>query len=163
MFDPSSHVAGLASNTLARHAFWIVVRREGSAIGSCRAPLAMFACPSPADVIFTFRFAPLSLLPRPPAVAVSFGLNGRLQELTTWNGVDTAAAPPWAPKIVAEMAIALQLVGLNWKFGRSTVAVISLICDGMPLMNCGNGSLVIVTAAVVGSTLIVWRTVTSPR
>ena len=56
------------------------------------------------------------------------------------------------------IAIGLQFVGLNWNGalpGRSTVTTICLSAEGMPLMYCGKGSLVTVTAAVFSSTLIV--------
>ena len=51
--------------------------------------------------------------------------------------------------IVPSIVIGLQLVGLNSKSGRSTVTSICLSCTGTPLTNVGNGSLVIVTAAVL--------------
>ena len=76
--DSSWHAEGFALNTAARQAFWSVDRREGSAVGSCRSTFAMFACPTPADSIFTSRLAPSALLAWPPAEAVSFGANGRL-------------------------------------------------------------------------------------
>ena len=60
-------------------------------------------------------------------------------------------------------AIGLQLVGLNSKPGRSTVTWSCLSWTGTPLTNCGSGSLVTVTAAVSGLTLIRERTLTSPR
>ncbi len=59
--EPSSHAAGLALNTASGHAFWSVVRREGSATGSCRSTFAMFACPSPAEVDLHVQARPVRL------------------------------------------------------------------------------------------------------
>ena len=67
------------------------------------------------------------------------------------------------------MLIGSQLVGLNSKPGRSTVTSRRLSCTGMPFSIVisasprGPGSVVIVTAAVSGLTLIRERTLTSPR
>ena len=61
------------------------------------------------------------------------------------------------------MRMGLQLVGLYSKLGRLTVTLICLSWAGTPLTNVGKGSLVIVTAAVWGSTLMLERTTTLPR
>ncbi len=64
------------------------------------------------------------------------------------------------------MLIGSQLVGLNSKSGLSTVTRSRLSCTGMPLSivinasPCGPGSVVTVTAAVSGFTLIRERTFT---
>src|SRR5437660_607411 len=163
MFDPSSHDSGLASKTFARQAFWIVVSREGSAIGRATFVFAMPATPRPCEVTLTRRAAPSSLLFFASLLASNIGWNGRLAQLAVWKGVDPAAIAPCAPVKVSVIASGLQLVGLNWKAGRSTVTLICLSCVGLPCTNVGKGSLVIVTAAVLGSTLIVERTVTLPR
>jgi hypothetical protein len=81
--EPSSQAAGLPLKTPSGQAFWIVVSREGRAIGSCSSTLAMFACPRPADSTLTSRLVPLFLLACPPAEAVSFGANGRLAQFAS--------------------------------------------------------------------------------
>src|ERR1035438_6221502 len=160
MLEPSSQAAGLALKTASTHAFWIVDRREGIAIGSCRSTFAMFAWPRPADSTLTLRAAPLALLACAPVPAVSLGLNGSFAQLATWNGEDTDSLA--LPTLLSDpvMAIWLQLVGLNSNPGRSTATLICLSCTGTPLTNVGNGSLTIVTAAVVGSTSMRERTST---
>ena len=84
--------AGFALNTASRHAFWIVVRREGSTAGIVRSTLWMFAWPSPGDSTVTAKCVPLTLLPGPETVAVSFGANGRLAQLATLKGEETFCA-----------------------------------------------------------------------
>src|SRR5438128_875340 len=93
MFDPSSHDSGLASKTFARQAFWIVVRREGSAIGSATFVFAMPATPRPCEVTRTRRAAPSSLLFFASVLASKVGWKGRLAQLASWNGEDTLWLP----------------------------------------------------------------------
>ncbi len=49
------------------------------------------------------------------------------------------------------------------KFGRSTVTFARRSRNGTPSMTCGNGSDVVVSAAVCGSMLTKARTTTLPR
>src|SRR5436190_7986560 len=117
---------GLASNRKSRHAFWIVDRREGSWMGSATNTLAMLACPSPFEVVITLKPTPLGLLPCPLTSASKPGLKGSEAQLATWNGEANEATPPWSPVSVAWIAVGVQLVGLNWKLGRSTVTFVCL-------------------------------------
>ncbi len=84
--EPSSQLAGLALKTASRHAFWIVVSRDGSTPGIVKSTLWMFAWPMPGDSTVTAKVVPSSLLPWPTTEAVSFGANGRLAQLDTTNG-----------------------------------------------------------------------------
>ena len=59
--------------------------------------------------------------------------------------------------------VRLQFVGLNMKFGRSTVMLTERICNGIPCRIIGNGSETIRNAVVCLSTLIAARTTTVPR
>src|SRR5437588_12935329 len=111
MLEPSGQLAGLASKVAARQAFWIVSSREGSAIGSARKVLAMFASPGLA-LTLTMKLVPLALLPWAPASAVSSGLKGRLAQPPTSNGEDTCALAPWAAVSFAETSSAARFVGL---------------------------------------------------
>ena len=86
--DPSSQAAGFASKLLASHAFWIVVSLDGSAFGIVRNTFAIPACPRPAEVASTLKPVPLFLLPCPATLAVSFGLNGSVAQLDAWNGLE---------------------------------------------------------------------------
>ena len=52
---------------------------------------------------------------------VSFGPKGSAAQLPTWKGEETPAVAPSDPLIVPWIDIGAQLVGLNWKFGRSTL------------------------------------------
>ena len=66
------------------------------------------------------------------------------------------------------IANGLQFVGLNVNSGRLIETFTCLICNGIPSRMCGiaygpDGSVVIVNAAVVGSTSIFARTITFPR
>ena len=72
MFEPSGQAAGLASKVAAGQAFWIVVRRAGSAIGSTSLVFAMFACPGE-EVTLTVKLAPLAFVALPLVEAVSVG------------------------------------------------------------------------------------------
>ena len=81
----------------------------------------------------------------------------------TWNGEETGSLAPPAPDSRPVMDVGLQLVGLNSKPGRSMITLICPSCSGMPLSSVGIGSLVIVTDALFGSTLIAERTITFPR
>ena len=44
MFDAAGHPAGLVLNCAAVHAFWRVVRRDGSCLGRSTLTSLMFAC-----------------------------------------------------------------------------------------------------------------------
>src|SRR6478672_5932247 len=120
MLEPSGQEAGLAAKVTARQAFWMVVRRDGRSAGIVRLVLPMFACPG-AEVTRTLKAAPWALLACPTTLASSFGLNGRLAQLAAWNGEVADADPPCAPVIVPVISSRLQLLGLNWKPGRSIV------------------------------------------
>src|SRR5205807_4516692 len=140
MLEPSGQEAGSAAYVAARQAFWIVVRREWSTDGMVRLVLPMFACPG-AEVTRTLKVAPLALLACPATLASSLGLNGRLAQLAAWNGEVAGADAPCAPVIVPLISSGLQLVGLNWKPGRSMVTLICLSWAGMPCTKVGNASL----------------------
>ena len=76
-------------------------------------------------------------------------------------------APSLLPRLPV-IASLLQFVGLNVNSGRLIVTLTCLICSGMPSRMCGiaygpEGSVVIVSAAVNGSTSIFARTITLPR
>src|ERR1700722_808290 len=162
MSEPSGQAAGLASKTAARQAFCRVVRRAGRAIGRASLVLAMLACPGE-ELTLTVKAAPFALEALPLVEALRVGWKGRAPQPWTWKGLLSGTDSPSAPESVPVIAAGLQLVGLNWKPGRSIVTASSLIWAGTPLTKVGKGSLVIVTAAVDGSTLILERTVTSPR
>ena len=83
------------------------------------------------------------------------GLNASASQLVTWKEEDTFALAPWVLVNVPVSCNGLQLVGLNMNPGRSIVTLTTFNASGMPSSTLGNGSLVIVNAAVVGSTLIV--------
>src|SRR6202162_4045962 len=131
MVEPSSHAAGLASKVESGQAFWMVVSREGSAIGSTSFVLPMFASPGDAAIL-TVRLAPLGLLALPCVEAVSFGWNGSAPQLPTWKGVETGTLAPPSPPSVPVIVIGEQLVGLNSKLGRSTTTSTLCSCSGMP-------------------------------
>src|SRR5437588_12110224 len=83
MLEPSGQPdSGLASKTLARHAFWIVVSRDGSAIGRATLVLAICSTPRPVDSTFTVRAAPSALLVLASVSAVNTGLKG-IEQLPT--------------------------------------------------------------------------------
>src|SRR4051794_28296633 len=109
MFDPSGQLAGLASKTLSMHAFWIVVKRDGSCSGSATRVLPMFAWPGP-EVTLTVRLAPLALLVLACVDAVKVGLNGSLAQSLTWKLEPTFALVPCDPVSVASILSGLQLV-----------------------------------------------------
>src|SRR5438270_10439173 len=175
MFDPSSHDSGLASKTFARQAFWIVVRREGSAIGSATFVFAMPATPSPCEVTLTRRAAPSSLLFFASVLASKVGWKGRLAQLASWNGEDTLWLPPSSPVRVPSILSGLQLVGLNWKCARSTTTCRCLSCAGAPVNSVASPAtfgfvftivgiaLPISACAVYGLTLSVERVTTLPK
>src|SRR5437764_11758536 len=139
MLEPSGQEAGFAANVAARQAFWIVVRRDGRTAGIARLVLPMFACPG-AEVTRTLKVAPLALLACPTTLACSFGLKGRLAQLAAWNCEVAGADAPCAPVIVPLISSGLQLVGLNWKPGRSMLTLICLSWAGMPCTKVGKGS-----------------------
>ena len=56
------------------HAFWRVVSRAGSAFGSCRSTLAMFACPSPADRDLHVEARAVGFAGLPSALARQLGI-----------------------------------------------------------------------------------------
>ena len=80
----------------ARQAFWIVVRRAGSAIGSTSLVLAMLACPGE-EVTLTVKLAPLAFDESPLVLAVSVGWKGKEAQFATWKCEETLALAPWAP------------------------------------------------------------------
>src|SRR5271166_1232351 len=160
--DPAGHPAGLVSNCASVQAFCSVVRREGSASGSCRSTLWMFASPG-FWVTLTTSEAPSALLVVPWVEAVKPGLKGRFLQPVTANGLVTAELAPCAAVIVPLIDCESQLVGLNMNSGRLTSTSIVFSLNGTPSMLCGSGSLVTVSCAVLGFTLIVERTTTLPR
>src|SRR5271155_1654061 len=83
MSDPSGQLAGLAWKTAARHAFWSVVRREGSCRGNVSLTFAVFACPGVA-VTLIVRLAPSSLLVFAWVDAVRTGLKGSVAQFAAW-------------------------------------------------------------------------------
>src|SRR5437763_3497370 len=115
LFEPSSHASGLASKTCAKQAFWIVVSREGNAIGRVTFVFAIPATPRPCEVTRTRRLAPSALLVFASLLASKVGWNGRLAQFAAWKGDEPAAIAPCAPVRVSVIASGLQLVGLNWK------------------------------------------------
>src|SRR5271165_6742095 len=161
--DSGLQAAGFDPKTAARHAFCRVDRREGRLSGSCRSTLAMLACPRPLEVSLTMKAVPSSLLACPPAVAVRVGSKGRASQPESWKCEETASEAPWAPVRVPVISLGSQLVGLNSKFGRSTVTWRAFRATGTPLTNWGRGSLEMLTAAVSGLTVIWERTSTFPR
>src|SRR5580692_6506671 len=93
--DAAGHPAGLASNVASGQAFWSVVRREGSFLGSSTLTREMFASYGPAGYAsFTCRLAPSAREVFPDTVAVSFGLNARTAQLVAWNGTESPAEDP---------------------------------------------------------------------
>ena len=78
----------------------------------------------------------------------------------TWKGELTFALAPSEPVRVPSIFIGSQLVGLYSKPGRSICTCTCLSCKGTPLSWVGNGSLVTLTRAVCGLTLIAARTTT---
>ena len=74
--ESAGQPAGLASNCASVHAFWSVVNRDGSAFGSCRSTLPMFAWPG-VDLTVIVRLAPSALLVLPCVDAEKLGPNGR--------------------------------------------------------------------------------------
>src|ERR1700730_5303465 len=91
----------------------------------------MFACPGP-EVTLTFREAPSDLLVLPSVLASNVGWNGSFEQFFTWKGAETPAAAPPAPPRVPVIFIGVQLVGLNWKPGRSTTTLTAFSCNGTP-------------------------------
>src|SRR5438105_3453959 len=175
MTEPSSQDSGLASKTLARQAFWIVVSREGSAIGRATFVFAMPATPRPCEVTLTIRLAPFSLLVLASVSASKIGWNGSFEQFASWKGEDTLWLPPSSPVSVPSIFSGLQLVGLNWKFGRSTTTCRCLTCAGAPVSSVGwppafgfvftivGTALPISAWAVYGLTLSVERVTTLPK
>src|ERR1700730_13865027 len=168
MLEPSGHEAGVSSKTTARHAFWSVVSLEGSASGSARKVLPMFAWPNP-EVTLTLRLAPLFLLACAPVDASNVGLKGNEPQLATWKGEVMGAVVPWSPVAAPSTFNGLQLVGLNWKFGRSTTTWISFSCAGTPVsgyaaVSTNVGSLLVMIAWPVSrSTFSAERVTTLPK
>src|ERR1700730_17118758 len=159
MFDPAGQEAGFALNVASGQACWIVVSREGRALGRVTATFPMFACPW-LEVTVTSRLAPFFLLVFACVETLNVGLNGRLAPLVAWNGTLACALPPEPPVRVPVAARCSQLVGLNMNPGRSTVTFTCLICNGMPCKIVGNGSVSTVICAVRGSTCTLARTTT---
>src|SRR4029077_4993101 len=79
------------------------------------------------------------------------------------NGDETCAAVPCTETIVPVICSALQLVGLKTNCGRSIVTLTVCTRSGTPSRICGRGSLVTVSAAVLGSMFSAARTTTVPR
>src|SRR6202035_1796625 len=118
--------------------------------------------------MLTFKPAPPTFEVLPVTVAVKLGLNASAAQLVTWNGTDSDDAAPSMLCRAAVIDIGSQLVGLNVNPWRVIVTLTCLICSGMPLISGGIAygpelSLVIVSAAVSGSTWTVARTMTLPR
>ena len=109
------------------------------------------------------KAAPFALEALPLVEALRVGWKGRLAQFWTWKGLWVGTVVPSVPVIVAVISFGSQLVGLNWKLGRSIETLSALIWAGTPLTKVGKGSLWMLTAAVLGSTVIFERTVTSPR
>jgi hypothetical protein len=96
-------------------------------------------------------------------VAVIFGAYGSASQPVVWNGLETSCVAPSVDLSVAPTAAALQLVGLNRKFGRSIVTFTLRSRSGMPCRIVGSEGVSIVRCESIGSTLIGARTTTVPR
>ena len=94
---------------------------------------------------------------------MSFGLKGRFLQPAAANGFDTCAVAPSEPCTDAVICFASQLVGLNMNPARVIATLTVWIRSGIPSTICGSGSLVTVSALVLGSTLMAERTTTLPR
>ena len=149
-------------NTASVQAFCSVVRREGSCTGSCRLTLPMFASPGLA-AIFTASAAPLALLALACVEADSDGLNGRPAQPPTWKRLEGFAVAPSELLSDAATDIAAQLVGLNVKFGRSSVIATERSFSGIPLRIVGSASDLAMICAVAESTNSGALTTTLPR
>ena len=167
MFEPSGQAAGLASKIAARHAFWIVVSRDGQRdrqhqLGFGDVRLAG------REVTLTVKLAPLALLALPLVLAVSFGWNGSAAQLATWKLRRSRIAsrpgrPSGCPSICHRAAVGgVELEFLVAGAFDGHVDVLQLQRNA-PAAAVGSGSLLIVSAAVLRSTLIVERTTTVPR
>src|SRR3984957_5606552 len=113
-------------------------------------------------------FAPALLEVLPAVFAVSFGLNARTAQLVIWNDTLIAADNPSLLYKLPPTCSGPQFVGLNVKSDLSMLTSTCWICKGIPSKIVGilYGpvlSVVIVNAAVSGSTSIFARTITFPR
>src|ERR1700686_5192379 len=162
MSEPAGHDAGFWLNVTSGQACWIVVSREGSALGSVTATLPMFACPG-AEPTLTSRLAPFFLLVFACVETVNVGLNGSSLHPLAWKRLETFALAPCVEVTAPVSAIGVQFVGLNVNPGRSKVPPPRLIRSGIPSRIVGNGSDTSVTCAVCGSIRSDWRTPAVPR
>ena len=101
----------------------------------------------------------------PDVETANFGLNFSVAQLVTWNGTEIVEVAPSVLCRLPVTAIGLQFVGLNVNPGRSIVTLTCWICNGMPVAGSSGSctarsSVVIVSAAVAGSTSIFARTTT---
>ncbi len=107
----------------------------------------------------TCRLAPFCRDVFPLVETLNAGLNPSTAQFVTCNGTDSAAVAPSVLDRLPVMLIGLQFVGLNVNPGRLIVTLTCLICNGTPSRIGGIAygpllSLVIVSAAVIGSTSI---------
>src|SRR5580700_1034318 len=114
-------------------------------------------------MIFASRLAPLALLVCPDVETLKSGANFRLWHDPTWKWLEIPACAPSVLNAVPENDCGLQFVGLNMNSGRSITALIVRRSVGMPSRIDGSGSVVTVSCAVCGSTLIAERTTIVPR
>src|ERR1700694_1732314 len=103
-FEPAGQPAGLTANWASAHAFWIVVKRDGSASGSCTSTLWMFASPGFCATL-TSSEAPFGLLVSPRVETANDGLNARLPQSPTWKRELTEALIPPTEVIVAPICV----------------------------------------------------------
>src|SRR4029077_18358705 len=157
--DPTGQVAGLVANVASGQACWIVVSREGSCLGSETETLWMLASPD-AEETLTSRLVPFFFEPGARVETLNPGLKGRFLQPPAANGDETCAAVPCTETIVPVICSALQLVGLKTNCGRSIVTFTVCTRSGTPSRICGSGSLVTVSAAVLGSMFSAARTTT---
>ena len=125
------------------------ISRAGSAFGSCRSTLAMFAWPG-ADLTLDVEARAVGFAGAP------LGGGGAASERTAGlcsprprTGRQTLELAPCAAAIVAPTPCWAQLVGLSMNPGRLTSTLIVRSRSCTPSTYCGNGSEVIVNAAVV--------------
>src|SRR5579859_4612990 len=88
--DSGEQLNGFASNVFARHAFWSVVKREGSAFGSTVTLERMFASPA-GWVTVTLRLVPFTFVTFALVDADNAGLKASFSQPSAWNGLFSSA------------------------------------------------------------------------